>query len=114
MKHKLIRSIILIAIGIYAYSLAKECGSLEELDFTNIQRYGGDAYTGIQNAAAKTSNNVAELAKVVNLGFSSVLRIIALVLIGIGIPDVIVFASEKWKNALIDEEQDTPQNNAQK
>lgn len=34
------------------------------------ERYGGDAYTGIQNAAAQTANNVRQLTGVVRAGIS--------------------------------------------
>lgn len=34
-------------------------------DSSEIEKYGGDAYTGIQNAAATTANNVNELGYVV-------------------------------------------------
>lgn len=33
--------------------------------FSDIEKYGGDAYTGIQNAAATTGNNVNELGDVI-------------------------------------------------
>jgi len=37
--------------------------------------YGGDAYTGIQNAAAKTGNNVSGLAELVQFGFFALLLV---------------------------------------
>ena len=43
--------------------------------------YGGDAYTGIQNAAAQTANNVRDLAKIVRFGCSSLLIVIGIALI---------------------------------
>lgn len=39
------------------------------------ETYGGDAYTGIQNAAAQTANNVEALADIANTGFGSILLI---------------------------------------
>ena len=95
MKQNIIRSLILIAIGIYAFTLAKECSLFDELIYATRESYGGDAYTGIQNAAARTSRNVSELAEIVKFGFSSLLRILALILIGIGAADVIAFVFEK-------------------
>lgn len=41
----------------------------------NNHTYGGDAYTGIQNAAAQTANNVRDLAEIVSFGFGSVLLV---------------------------------------
>ena len=46
--------------------------------------YGGDAYTGIQNAAARTGSNVNDLAAIVSKGFSAVLLVIGILLVGIG------------------------------
>ena len=46
--------------------------------------YGGDAYTGIQNASASTSRAVVELAKITRFGFGSILLIAGFTLIGIG------------------------------
>lgn len=43
-------------------------------------KYGGDAYTGIQNAAAQTANNVIDLAEIVQDGVSS-----ALIILGIAV-----------------------------
>ena len=36
---------------------------------TSYDWYGGDAYTGIQQAAADTARNVSDLAKIVQVGF---------------------------------------------
>ncbi len=38
--------------------------------------YGGDAYTGMQNAAAQTANNVQCLADIVRSGLSGILIIL--------------------------------------
>ena len=42
--------------------------------------YGGDAYTGIQNAAAQAANNIQDLARIMRFGMGSVLLIAGLVL----------------------------------
>lgn len=54
------------------------------------ERYGGDAYTGIQNAAAQTANNVQDLAQIAQQGF-------AFVLMAAGLITVFVFASKLFK-----------------
>ena len=41
--------------------------------------YGGDAYTGIQNAAAQTANNVMYLTKVIKFGFTVLLIVLGIV-----------------------------------
>lgn len=45
------------------------------------ERYGGDAYTGIQNAAAQTANNVNDLAYIARIGLSSILFVNGIALI---------------------------------
>lgn len=46
--------------------------------------YGGDAYTGIQNAAAQTANNVHNLAKIVKIGFGGLFEFGGIVFIIVG------------------------------
>ena len=79
------RSIILIVVGIIALGLSIKCFSIEDLDYATKSMYGGDAYTGIQNAAAATSKNVKELASIVQFGFGSILLVMGLGLIGLGL-----------------------------
>ncbi len=43
--------------------------------------YGGDAYTGIQNAAAQTANNLIDVAQIAQSGFSYLLIAIGLIAI---------------------------------
>ena len=43
--------------------------------------YGGDAYTGIQNAAAQTANNVQDLADIAAKGFGWILVVLGLAII---------------------------------
>ena len=43
--------------------------------------YGGDAYTGIQNAAADTGNNLLNLASICTKGFGFILLVLGLALI---------------------------------
>lgn len=40
--------------------------------------YGGDAYTGIQNAAAQTANNVQKLTEIVKFAFGSLLLVVGI------------------------------------
>ena len=83
---KKVCSILLIAIGIVSIVLsivvfAKDTGNWERENL-----YGGDAYTGIQNAAAQTANNVQELSKIAKLGFGSILLIGGAALVVCGLP----------------------------
>lgn len=79
------KSIIMIVVGIVAIILSIVCFSFKSLDYEGNSMYGGDAFTGIQNAAATTSKNVKELASIVQFGFGSVLLVIGLGFIGVGL-----------------------------
>lgn len=79
----LISGILSVLFGIIM--LAKDVGYYEY-----SSTYGGDAYTGIQNAAAQTANNVKALSEIVKAGF-------AFVLIAIGLIAIFHFASRLSK-----------------
>ena len=66
--------VISIILGIIAACLKT---GVKEQAFS----YGGDAYTGIQNAAAQTATNVHYLANIIRFGISSLLIIAGLALI---------------------------------
>ena len=76
----IISGIISIIFGIVMF--AKNVGYYE----SSIS-YGGDAYTGIQNAAAQTANNVKALSEIAKSGF-------AFLLIAIGLIAIFYFASK--------------------
>lgn len=82
---KNIRTIILIVIGVISVGLSIRCFSFKELSSEPKSVYGGDAFTGIQNAGAQTSENVMELAKIVQFGFGSVLLVAGLGFLGVGL-----------------------------
>lgn len=58
----------------------------------NNTSYGGDAYTGIQNAAAQTANNVQDLAEILKIGS-------AFALIIFGIAMICYFGLKLFKNS---------------
>lgn len=62
----MISGILSILFGLI--TLSQDTGSWE-----SSTSYGGDAYTGIQNAAAQTANNVQDLAEIVAMGFGFLL-----------------------------------------
>ena len=74
--------------GTVSIGCAVMCFSFDTLDYERRAVYGGDAYTGIQNAAAMTSKNVKDLSDVVRFGFGSVLLVTGLSLIGFGLVSV--------------------------
>jgi len=59
------------------------------------QSYGGDAYTGIQNAAAQTANNVQDLAEVAAFGIGALLLIFGLFMIFYFLTKVLAVFTEK-------------------
>ena len=92
------RSVILIVIGIVAMGLSIKCFKIDELDYAFRSVYGGEAYTGIQNAAAITSKNVKELASIVQFGFGSVLLVMGLTLVGVGLTTPMRIRQEKTQS----------------
>lgn len=84
---RIVKRILLIIMGVVSICLGtvcleKETGSRESYSF-----YGGDAFTGIQQAGAQSANNVCDLAKITRFGFGSVLLVGGFVLIITAIPD---------------------------
>lgn len=65
----LISGIVSAILGFVVFGLGT--GSWE-----NSTSYGGDAYTGIQNAAAQTANNVQDLAEIVKFGMAPLLIVV--------------------------------------
>ena len=84
MANKL-RTIVLIVIGVIAIGLSIKCFTFDDLDYEPRRMYGGDAFTGIQNAGAITSKNVKELASIVQFGFGSILLVTGLGFLGVGL-----------------------------
>ena len=79
-----VRSIIFMIIGVVSIIMSIVCFSSKVPYGESNSVYGGDAYTGIQNASAFTSRAVVELAKITKLGFGSVLLIAGFTLFGVG------------------------------
>ena len=98
-----IKIISFIATGVLSIILAICCFSKKSLDWESRTTYGGDDYTGIQNAAAMTSKNVSKLADSVCFGFGSILLVTGLTLVGIGISTPIE------RKEIIDEETEEDQ-----
>lgn len=91
---------ILIGIGVLSIIFAVLCFVLNgEFDYGYYvawETYGGDAYTGIQNAAAATANqvdrlneSVATLAKCVKMGFGFILLIFGFLITLYGVKNII-------------------------
>lgn len=83
MKKKV--SSLFIVIGILSIILAFSAYGLDTGYTESNVSYGGDAYTGIQNAAAQTANNVHYLAEAVSFSAGSILLIAGLTLVIYGV-----------------------------
>ena len=77
----IIKNVCGIAIGIIALVKSSSVNGESFYRHTEHNFYGGDAYTGIQNAAADAANNAASLSKCICEGFSAILLIAGLVLL---------------------------------
>ena len=75
-------SIIASVIGIISGALSIIFGFIvmgySDGSYESASSYGGDAYTGIQNTAAQTANNVEDLAAIAKFGVSSLLIVVGI------------------------------------
>ena len=90
-----IRAIVLIVVGVVSLGLSIKCFTTDDLGYESRSMYGGDAFTGIQNAAATTSKNVKDLAEIVQFGFGSILLVMGLTLVGFGLTTPMGATQEK-------------------
>lgn len=82
----MIKNRLFILVGIVSIGLSIMCFASKTGTNIRSQFYGGDAFTGIQHAAADTGENVRELSKITAKGFGSILLVSGLTLIVLGIP----------------------------
>ncbi|MGN1206778.1 MAG: hypothetical protein ACI4SP_00605 [Eubacteriales bacterium] len=99
-KWKIICCLGGIISGIVSIILGINVNSYGTGLFVDSHTYGGDAYTGIQNAAADTANRVVRLGIIVQTGLTAILVVIGLALI-------FNFGLRLFK--VIDEEKQAPQ-----
>lgn len=76
---------MLIIVGIISIVLAFVCYNSGYAIYSNYETYGGDAYTGMQNATVDVANNVNTLIRVTRIGFSGILLVLGLICIVEGI-----------------------------
>ena len=84
-----IRAILFIIVGIVAICFAVNIADAGVGSYVMTHSYGGDAYTGIQNAAAETGQNVKDLAELIRKGFQFLFWIWGLTMIASGISSFI-------------------------
>ena len=82
---KKFKLIVLLATGILSIILGIVCFGMDEGYYESSYTYGGDAYTGIQNASAQSANNTRALAKITRFGFGSVLLVGGISLVASGL-----------------------------
>lgn len=80
------RSIMLFIVGIASIILGIVTFTFNEGATVMRERYGGDAYTGIQKAAAQTANNVSFSGSIEKRGFGFVLIVGGLAMIACSLP----------------------------
>ena len=85
MSLKKIAAILFVIIGIVAIVMSFEAYDLPTGGYESSSAYGGDAYTGIQNAAAQTANNVRYVTEAVGYVGGSLLMVTGLILIAVGV-----------------------------
>ena len=71
----MVKNILFILVGIVSIGLSISCFNADTGQYVSENYYGGDAYTGIQHAAAETGQNVRDLAKLAAKGFGSILLV---------------------------------------
>ncbi|MBR2731759.1 MAG: hypothetical protein IKD72_07225 [Clostridia bacterium] len=76
-----LKQILFGLVGLASTVLSIVCFTLYTGSSQRDITYGGDAYTGIQNAAAQAANNAMYAAEIMKFGFGCVLLIAGLTLI---------------------------------
>lgn len=74
MNKKLLKTGGLI-LGILAIIFAIVVFCMDTGSFEGAEFYGGDAYTGIQQAAAQSANNVKDVGAIIKVGLGSILLV---------------------------------------
>ena len=87
--------IAFIIIAIVSFIFAIVIGAQSSGSYELSQAYGGDAYTGIQNAAAQTANNIMYSNEIIKLCACGIFVILGSILAILGI----YFVSESNKEA---------------
>lgn len=74
--------LVFAILGIAAIVLAIMVYNAEVGSYEGDEYYGGDAYTGIQQAAAQAANNTMYVGRMLRTGLSAILALHGLVLLG--------------------------------
>ena len=88
MNRSVVRKIagaLFILAGLIALWFAISLFKMDEGSFPQNLSYGGDAYTGMQNAAASAARNVKWLYELVAKGFGAILLVLSFAMFGFGV-----------------------------
>ena len=85
-----------IVSGAVAMQYSSEIKGMGTGSGASYETYGGDAYTGIQNASAQVSHNVCDLSEIVRDSFSLLLFVIGLALICWSISSKVILLAKIW------------------
>ena len=78
-------AVLFIVVGLLSIVLSYMAYDSYIGAYESSEAYGGDAYTGIQNAAAQTANNVKALAELVAFSTGSILLVAGLFMVVYGL-----------------------------
>lgn len=97
-----IKKLLLIVVGIISIGMSVSCFKMEVGNKVYRSAYGGDAYTGIQNAGAETGTNVFYLNQIMAKGFGSILLVAGLGMIVLGLPHHTKIATNDTKQKTLE------------
>lgn len=102
---KTLKQIFIMSAGVISIILSIWCFVMSTGNTSSKNTYGGDAYTGMQNASAQAATNIVDLASITKKGFGCVLLVAGIVLVIVGIPE-----SKANKNRMMNPGQPAPMN----
>ena len=88
-KNPIVAHILGILSGILSIVLGCVCFGMTTGSGYSFETYGGDAYTGIQQAAAQTAQNTAHMADIVRFGFAGLLIVVGVAIIALFLGKII-------------------------
>ena len=83
---KYIKNLAFLIAALFSFYSSYECFDESNGRYATEKTYGGDAYTGIQNAAATAAQNAADAAVLIQDGFGYLFIVSGIALLGIAIP----------------------------
>lgn len=101
-----IKSLIFVVAALCSFYFSHKCFEERAGSYVSEKTYGGDAYTGIQNAAAIAAKNAADVAEIVQKGFGYFFIVSGIILLGVAVPKdsldkIKVPKNDKWKNIVL-------------